>query len=123
MKLTAPNANGKFKLPSEGIHTATFTGFEDLGFKPDPFNPGKSKHELKLTFVLEDDSKQFAWVRASLHPEAKLYEIVTALLGANPPAELELESLLDFKCQVEILHYANAKKQARSKIVDYRVSR
>jgi hypothetical protein len=120
VKIIAPKANGTFELPAEGIHVATFSKYEDLGFRPDPFNPGESKHEVKLTFELPNGVKQFAWMRASLHAKATLHEVVTALLGANPPDEVELENLYGKQCEVEIEHYVTPKGQKRSKIVGYR---
>ena len=119
MKIVAP----KTELPPKGNHVATFLEYEDLGFRPDPYNPGESKHELKLTFELANGAKQFAWMRASLHPKSTLYQVVAALLGTNPPDEVELGDFCGSQCEIEIDYYNTAKGQTRSKIVKYRPMR
>lgn len=126
MKIIAPASNqpgSGFKLPDQGTHTATLTSFEDLGHRDDPFNPGETKHEIRLSFELEDGSEQRGWYRVSLHPKAKLYEVVTALLGRNPPDTLEMDDLLGLVCELEIEHYVNPQGMTRSKIVDVRRAR
>jgi hypothetical protein len=119
MKIIAPGSK-KFQLPKQGTHLATLSEYEDLGFQPDVFNEGQEKHQIKLVFELEAGGRQFFWCNFSLHPMSKLYEVVSALLGANPPEIVELDELIGNRCEVEIEHYTNAKRQLRSKIVDFR---
>jgi len=111
----------QFQIPSEGSHVATFIDYDDLGERSNPFEPGETQHQLKLIFSIPGDNgpvNQYAWVTASLNEEAKLYEIVRALLGRKPKGEYELDELKGRSCLVEIEHY-QSKGKKRSKIVDY----
>ena len=111
-----------FQLPPEGTHTATFVGFEDKGEQPDPFDPGKLRHQVQLTFSIPGDGgplKQHAWLTASLHEKATLFKVVRALLGRRPSGTVDLNELVGKSCQVEIEHYTNFKGKPRSRITGY----
>lgn len=119
MQIKAPT--GGFRMPEPGTYRATFTEFEDLGMQPNPYGPDRQK--LRLVFDLGDGISQFAWLSPSLHPNAKFYAVATALLGAIPPAVLEVEDLIGHECLVTVEHYRSNDGKTRAKISDFRILR
>ena len=109
-------------LPTEGEHTATLLEYQDLGLQPDKFNVGKEKRQVKLTFTLDGDQKQFYWCNFTLWPDSNLFRVASALLGVNPPPEIELDDLVGRRCMVSIKHYQSA-KGTRAKIAEFAVLR
>lgn len=112
-----------------GEHRATLVEYKDLGEQDDIYHPGETRMVMEVVFELEDGAKQFAWLKQSLHPSSNFYAMATALLGANPPDDLDtdefMEELLHRSCLVTIDHYTRQQgkrsgKQA-SKIVDFRI--
>jgi hypothetical protein len=121
LKLTTKD--GDFRLPPEELLVATLHQFDDLGVQPDPFNPGKTRHQVHLIWDIQLPdgtlTPQHVWVRATLHSKATLRKIVKALNGGvDVQGEVVIDSFIGCKCRVEIEHY-DSKGQKRSRIVRY----
>jgi hypothetical protein len=121
VKIKAPE--GEFILPAEGEHVAKLAEFEDQGEQPDKFNPGQTSHRMQLIWQLKGGGRQYQWVKVSLHPMSRFYEIATALLQDNPPGELEVEDLIGKSAIITIKHYSGDDGRKKSKVVDIRPSR
>lgn len=111
-----------FVLPEEGEHLATFVRYEDLGMQPNAFKPGEEIHKVRLIWRLKGGVEQFQKVNVTMHPQSNLYEIVTALLGDNPPAEPELDDLIGKNAYITIEHQEDRKQKGKmwANIVDIR---
>src|SRR5262245_33665957 len=122
MQLTV-NEN-KFQLPPEGLFVATLSRIDDEGPTPDPFNPGKERHRVKLiwTINLPDGTTTdlWDWFSASLHTKARLYKAVKALIGKTPRAGgiVELDTLVGRSCRIQVEHY-ESKNGPRAKVATY----
>jgi hypothetical protein len=123
-----------YSMADTGEYQATLVDYEDLGDRDDPFNPGETKHQIKLVWKLEGKGEQWDWVNASLFPgsarfgPSKLYEIASLLLRANPPKKLDLDTLKGKSLVVSIKrteengktrtkidgYYAHSEKQMRA---------
>lgn len=121
VKIKAPE--GKFVIPAQGEHIAKLVEYEDLGEQEDRYNPGEEVHRMQLVWQLKGGSRQYQWVKVSLHPMSRFYEIVTALLGDTPPAEVEVEDLIGKSAIITIKHYEGQDGRQRSKVVDIRPTR
>lgn len=118
MKIKKPDS--KFVLIAEGEHLAKLTDYEDQGEQEDRYNPGETTHRVQLIWQVKGGSKQFQWVKVSLHPMSRLYEIATALLGENPPDELEMDDLVNKTAYITIEHYKGEDGRMKSKVTDIR---
>ena len=110
----------KFVLPAEGEYSGKLVEYEDQGEQDDKFNPGETTHRVQLVWQLKGGAKQYQWVKVSLHPMSRLYEIATALLGSNPPDELDMDDLVDKSAYLTIAHYQGNDGRTKSKITDIR---
>ena len=112
-----------FKLPPEDLLTGVLKEIHDEGIQPDPFSPGKTRHQVRMAWTLQlpdgTTTEQWAWLTFSLHPKAKLFKAVRALLGGvDPKGEIELDDLIGKAAKVQIEHYSS-KGKTRSRIVAY----
>lgn len=120
MKIKAPES----VLPAEGEYLAKLVEYEDQGEQPNKFKEGEMIRRLQLVWQLKGGSKQFQWCNVTLHPQSKFYEILSALLGDNPPKEIDfpeyMDELVGKTAYVTVEHYKNNKGQLRSKVTDIR---
>lgn len=116
-----------FELPPEGLLVGTLKKIEDLGVQPDPFNPGKTRHQIKTVFALDlGEGKtvdQNAWFNYSkeIRSKNKLYKLIRALEGGKDPkpgTQIELDDYLGRQLKLQIEYY-KVKGQTRSRPVGY----
>jgi hypothetical protein len=122
MQLTVND--GTFQLLPEGLYAATLVRFVDEGEGPDPFNPGETRHRVKLIWgvILPDGTKTefWDWAAASLHSKSKLFKIAKALLGKapKPGTMIDTDSLVGQSARIQIEHY-QSKAGERARIATY----
>lgn len=97
-KLPSPaQSQTEFVLPDPGVYTVEFTDYD--GPKPSSFDADKETIELTFT-IREDEDYEGQKIRQyfgfSMHPQAKLYGAVKALVGGeiDEDEELDLDDLL-----------------------------
>jgi hypothetical protein len=114
-----------YGMAEQGEYLATLASYEDLGKRPDPFNPGETKHQIKLVWKLADAGEQWDWVSVSLFPgstefeASKLYKIAALLLKTDPPKKLDLDTLIGKSCMVSIKRSTDQNGRDRAKIAGY----
>jgi hypothetical protein len=91
MKLPAPSAStADFIVPDAGVYKMEFTDYDEpilSTYKNE--KTGEAKYRIKLVFTIRDEESEFdgadiyAWYGWSMHPKAKLYPIVKALVGGE----------------------------------------
>ena len=123
MKAAAASGGGREPIP-EGIYKARCVTVAGLGMLENPFEEGKLRAEMVLTFELPDHrvsmkDKEGTPIEGpahlsqtctiSLHEKSRLRPIVKALMGRDITPEEEagfdLEQLLGKPCQVILEHY------------------
>jgi len=114
-----------YGMAETGEYLATLESYEDLGERPDPFNPGELKHQLKLVWKLEGAGEQWDWVNVSLFAgsakfgPSKLYEIASLLLKSSPPKKLDLDRLIGKSLTVSVKRTTGEDGKSKSKIDGY----
>ena len=75
-----------------------------------------SKRELRIGFVFPEHTHVFdeeagpqpllksIWVTRSIHKKAKLYGILTSILGTSIPDQFDMKSILGMNCLVSVVH-------------------
>lgn len=113
-----------FALVEQGEHLAKFVEYEDQGEQDDKFNPGETTHRVQLIWELEDGVKQYQWCKVSLHPNSNFYEVLTGLLGDNPPDEIDfpefLDPLIGKTVYINIEHYKGTDGRNKAKVESVR---
>jgi hypothetical protein len=115
----------EYGMAEAGEYEATLESYEDLGERPDPFNPGELKHQIKLVWKLANAGEQWDWANVSLFagsakfPPSKLYEIASLLLRSNPPKRLNLDDLIGKSLCVSIKRDTDREGKSRAKIDGY----
>lgn len=115
----------QFPQSSDGLHHGLLIDVVDIGEQVSSWG---TKHKIKLVFAIEEKDSEgnpilvSDFCALSLHEKAKLYAAVAALTGAEPPAELDIESLIGKRCcllteqntSADGFTYANVKHYAKS---------
>lgn len=90
MKLPKPSDSGSdFVVPDAGVYRMEFTDYDDPVLSTFKKQNGDDQYRIKLVFTIRDEESEFdgaevfAWYGWSMHPKAKLYPIVKALLGRD----------------------------------------
>lgn len=89
MRLPKPSAStSEFVVPDAGVYTMEFTDYNEPEISMYKKANGEDQWRIKLVFTIRDDDDYageeiWAWYGWSMHPKAKLYPIVKALLGRD----------------------------------------
>ncbi len=111
----------QYPQSADGIHAAVLVDVEDLGERSTQWG---TKHKVRLCFMTEelDPEGQPIFVSdfpvLSLDERARLHAIVTALTGVAPEDDVDLDTLIGRRCQLNIkqstgadgLVYANVRQ-------------
>lgn len=109
---TSSRSQSNFEIPSEGLHSARIRRCKDLGQVESKFG---MQHRVRFIFeVLDEADSQgnpklaFASFNLSLNPKSLLYKFLRQLLGEEPPASIDLESLAGTECGIVVEHNQTA---------------
>jgi hypothetical protein len=91
MKLPKPSdSSADFIVPDAGVYKMEFTDYDEPTLsKYKNERTGEDQYRIKLVFTIRDEDSDFdgvdiyAWYGWSMHPKAKLYPIVKALVGGE----------------------------------------
>jgi hypothetical protein len=91
MKLPKPaDSTADFVVPDAGVYRMEFTDYDEPALsKYKNERTGEDQYRIKLVFTIRDEESEFdgvdiyAWYGWSMHPKAKLYPIVKALVGGE----------------------------------------
>jgi hypothetical protein len=90
MKLPSPSSStSEFIVPDAGVYKMEFTDYGEPVLGTFKKANGEDAYRIKLVFTIRDEESEFdgadiyAWYGWSMHPKAKLYPIVKALVGGE----------------------------------------
>jgi hypothetical protein len=87
MRLPKPsNSTAEFTVPDAGVYKMEFTDYDEPAISQYKKKNGDDQWRIKMVFTIRDDDDYegeeiWAWYGWSMHPKAKLYPIIKALLG------------------------------------------
>lgn len=118
------NISNGFSPAEPGEYIATVVGFTELGVRETPYGP---KQQVRFDFLLPDGkTKQPMWVNvpdSGIGPRSRMYEVITAIMAANPEPGLKSSDLIGRKCRITIERkFSQTTGKERSQIVDIRTA-
>jgi hypothetical protein len=115
MFLKNDSSGGKPFTPAPaGMHNAVLCDVVDMGIVPNPHEPGKTQHKLRLTWQIDEVNPSYdrrheasAFYTASLNEKANLRKMLKTWLGKTDKeldAGIDLEALIGTPAQIQITH-------------------
>jgi hypothetical protein len=116
MFLSNLNGNdGKGFVPApQGMHNAVLCDVVDMGIRPNPHEPGKTQHKVRLTWQIDEMNPSYgrrheasAFYTASLNEKANLRKVLKAWLNKNDKeldAGIDLDKLIGTPAQIQVTH-------------------
>lgn len=102
-----------------GLHQSVVTAVRDMGEQPDSFNPGKTRHQVLVTFKNATGDEASRWYSPSWNEKANYRKDLEAVFaGADVPEQYrkDVESLVGLQCQVLATQKTNSKGYTNASI-------